>query len=114
MNIIFSRPQTWVLIIFVLMAPIGVYAGETPPFTTDRPSQSDASTLVPQGYFQVEAGYTFAHDDATGTSTDNQSAPNLSLRYGLLEKLEVRFGWNGHTTSIPIPDQHKMVRATGR
>jgi len=86
----------------LLMVP-AVYAGEQPPLTTDRPSQSDASTLVPRGYFQTEAGYTFSHDDAAGTTTNSYSVPNLFLRYGLLDNLEVRFGWNGYTHNNPDP-----------
>ena len=99
----FFRPWIWILTALLSMAPPAIYADEAPPFSTDRPSQSDASSLVPQGYFQIEAGYTSAHDDAIGTSTDSQSAPNLSLRYGLLKNLEVRFGWNGFIHNNPDP-----------
>ena len=77
-------------------------AGEAPPFTTDRPSQSDASTLVPKGYFQIEAGYTYGEDDA-GPSTEIHSAPNLNLRYGVLDRLEFRLGWDGYQWVNPDP-----------
>ena len=42
---------------FLLAVPFGFATGagaqEPPPFATDRPSQSDASTLVPPGYLQA-------------------------------------------------------------
>lgn len=85
------------------MPCIAVAADDPPPLTTDRPSQSDASTLVPPGYFQSEMGYTYTRDDTAGTTTKNHSAPNLVLRYGLLEKLEIRFGWNGYFWNNPNP-----------
>lgn len=103
MNILFFRPRVWIFTVFILMTPIVVHAGETPPLTTDRPSQSDASTLVPRGYFQSEIGYTYTRDDTAGTTTKSHNAPNLLLRFGLLDELEVRFGWNGYVHNNPNP-----------
>ena len=103
MTLSLFRPSAWVFTAFLFVTPITVHAGETPPLTTDRPSQSDASTLVPSGYVQSEIGYTFTDDDAAGVTTKSHSAPNLLLRFGLLDELELRFGWNGFVHNNPNP-----------
>ena len=82
----------------------GAGAQELPPFTTDRPSQSDASTLVPPGYLQAEAGYTWAEDDSAGATTESHAGPNLFLRYGVMDRLELRLGWDGYLSVQTDPD----------
>jgi len=99
-NFYLSAVTLW---FFLIISESFSHAGTRPPLTTDRPSQSDASTLVPEGFFQVEAGYTFLQDDSAGTETRNHSLPNLNLRYGLLEQLEVRLGWDGYIASNADP-----------
>jgi len=98
-----SRRWTGIFIVLLWTTPLTVHAAGSPPFTTDRPSQSDASTLVPRGYIQSEIGYTFTRDDSAGTTTKSDSAPNLLLRFGLLDELELRFGWNGYFHNNPNP-----------
>jgi hypothetical protein len=72
---------------------------EQPPavksIVTDRPSFTTGPVLVDPGTWQLELGYTF-HDGANGTSEDVGTFPETSLRYGLDEKWELRFGWNGY------------------
>jgi hypothetical protein len=85
------------LMVSLLLYPVRAKASDAPPpFTTDRPSQSDASTLVPPGYLQIEAGYTYSEDDTLGPTTETHGLPNLILRYGLLDRLEIRLGWDGY------------------
>jgi hypothetical protein len=84
------------LLIVLLIFPVRAEAQEAPPFTTDRPSQSDASTLVPAGYFQIEAGYTVAEDDSAGVTTESHAGPNLLLRYGAMDRIELRLSWDGY------------------
>lgn len=91
-----KRGWPGLLLAILLWAPGPGIAGEAAPFTTDRPSQSDASTLVPPGYLQAEAGYTWTEDDSAGSTTETHSVPNLVLRYGVLDRLEIRLGWDGY------------------
>lgn len=95
-RIFLSHGLISLLLAALLWAPTTAVAGDEPQFTTDRPSQSDASTLVPPRYFQVEAGYTFAEDDSAGPTTEIHGIPNLILRYGVLDRLEFRLGWDGY------------------
>jgi hypothetical protein len=63
---------------------------------TDRPDFTEASSVVPQGMLQLESGYTFVyHDrDPEDVVTRSHSGPEILLRYGLNELLELRLVWN--------------------
>jgi len=69
---------------------------------TDRPDQTESPTLVPKGYLQIETGafYEDAGEDAfkQKTTTFNTTL----LRYGLLDNLELRIGWDFAETKTEI------------
>src|SRR5688572_12812142 len=66
---------------------------ETINIEPDRPSQNDASTVVPQGTFQMENGFGFQRDKITElNATDTEYRyPNASLRIGVFKFAELRF-----------------------
>ncbi|NIW61709.1 MAG: hypothetical protein GWN24_23410, partial [Nitrospinaceae bacterium] len=92
------------LLATLMSVPAAAVAGGSHAFTTDRPSQSDASTLVPPGYLQMEAGYTWSEDDSAGVMTETHSAPNLVMRYGMADWFELRVGWDGYQWIETDPD----------
>ena len=57
---------------------------------TDRPNVTDAVALIPQGTLQIEAGYFSDLFDNNGTDTYFITAPNLNIKYGLNEYVELR------------------------
>jgi len=61
---------------------------------TDRPDATEAPSVVPKGYLQIETGalYEDAGEDSfkTKTTTFNTTL----LRYGVLDNLELRVGWD--------------------
>lgn len=60
---------------------------------TDRPDKTEAPTLVSQGFLQVETG--FFIEEREGEVLEKTTAYNTSLlRYGLLNNLEIRVGFN--------------------
>lgn len=61
---------------------------------TDRPDATEAPTVVPRGSFQVETGaYTTTFEE--NNSKERVLGYNTTLlRYGILENLELRVGWN--------------------
>ncbi|WP_299437706.1 transporter [uncultured Aquimarina sp.] len=69
---------------------------------TDRPDQTESPTVVPKGYLQIETGafYEDAGEDAfkQKTTTFNTTL----LRYGLLDNLELRIGWDFAETKTEI------------
>lgn len=70
-------------------------AQATGPIVTDRPGFNSSPAALDPGILQIEAGYLFASDDA-GSGIDAQSLPAISLRYGLIDDLELLVGWGGY------------------
>ncbi len=65
---------------------------------TDRPTQTTASAIVPAGAFQIETGFYLSEFEAnipgnfiSGLKFQNISLNNTLLRFGLSEKVELRF-----------------------
>jgi hypothetical protein len=70
-------------------------ASDTELIFTDRPSFSDGTALIPAERVQIESGATYTADDQDGVHTARWNAPEVLLRYRLLENLEVRGTWSG-------------------
>jgi len=69
----------------------------TEPLVTDRPDFTESTDAVPRGHIQIEGGYTFTYNDAAGVITRSHSAPELLLRVGLLNDVELRIAWPTYT-----------------
>lgn len=67
---------------------------EEDTIVTDRPDFTEASSTVGAGRIQIEAGYTFTSDDANGIRSNSHSYPEVLLRIGILEWLELRIVQN--------------------
>ncbi len=67
---------------------------ERPELITDRPDATEAPSVVVQGALQIESGalFTSFEDDVLQTNTTTYNT--TLLRFGLLENLELRLGWN--------------------
>ena len=61
------------------------HATSTTPLVSDRPDFTESAVVVPLDAVQVEGGFTYS-DHATGTV----SVGELLVRYGLLDRLEIR------------------------
>ena len=73
-------------------------AAESPydePLVTDRPDFTEASSTVGQGVIQLETGYTFFYndDDTTGDKTRTHTTPEVLLRLGISDSVELRLAW---------------------
>lgn len=58
---------------------------------TDRDSFTPATTVVKRGGFLVESAYSFIDNRRVA---ETHSYPELLVRYGWRENVELRFGWN--------------------
>lgn len=89
MNILFAHtPVRYALmgLVIMLLFPAGA-AAQMAPLVSDRPDFTESPLSVQPGIFQVEGGLTFQ------TSTvDALTAGELLVRYGLMDRLEVRLG----------------------
>src|SRR3989304_2578862 len=76
---------------------IDCLASEVPEITTDRPDQTESSLVLPPGYVQLETGWTHVDDDEHGEDFESDSVPETLLRYGMGNRLELRFAQSGRT-----------------
>jgi hypothetical protein len=65
--------------------------GERDEIETDRDSFTPATTIAGRGRLIVESAYTFIDNRRV---KETHSFPELILRYGLTERVELRLGWN--------------------
>ena len=76
---------------------VNAYSQETdttPELITDRPDATEAPSVVPKGSFQAELGGFYESFDENGIKTESYTYNTTLLRYGLLDRLELRLGWD--------------------
>jgi hypothetical protein len=61
---------------------------------TDRPDATESPTAVPKGFLQVETGGFYESFEENSVKTENFTYNTTLVRYGLLDNLELRLGWN--------------------
>jgi hypothetical protein len=61
---------------------------------TERHDFTQSAVTVGRGIFQVESGYTFFYKDADEVIETAHAAPEMMLRAGLSEDIELRVRWN--------------------
>lgn len=106
---------------------------DLPTISSNRPSFSDSTGLVPANHLQVETGYTFTKRNDGGTETKRHAVPEVLMRYRLFDRLETQLLWGGYLSQqstgaggstdtdgasdigigirIPIEDQHDWMPA---
>ena len=79
-------------------------AQEEPPLVTDRPDQTESSSVVPQWRLQIETG-AMREWEETGSNEyeNNTSYGSTLLRFGVLKFLELRLGTDmlNHRSKLP-------------
>ncbi len=73
----------------------------SPPLVTDRPDQTESTAVMKQGWFQLEAGWSFDASEEVGTTDRNHAVGSSLVRIGVIDRLEARVGLAGwlHGTS---------------
>jgi len=77
-----------VIIILVLLMVNFTIVAQT--IVTDRPDQTESSSTVPKGGFQIETGVLFGSSKSEGISERQTLAPSTLFRYGLKNGIEIR------------------------
>lgn len=80
-----SDSQTW---------PIDPHGAEPP--VKESFGLSERITAMTRGRVQIEGGYVFTYDRAGDASAVQHALPDLLLRIGLTDRLELRIGWPGY------------------
>jgi len=86
---------SFALAMLMICAPSRVSAQEAPELVTDRPDQTESSSVVGPGYVQFEGGWTHSEND-DGVEVRTDAIPEVLLRIGLVERLELRLGFSGY------------------
>jgi hypothetical protein len=83
---------------FLIFCPSFLMA-ESAPFKeelqSDRPDFTEGAYVVESSRFQLESGYTYSKSDGI----DSQVAPEMLLRFGVLDSTELRLFWEGYEMS---------------
>ena len=64
------------------------------PLESDRPDFTESSTTVGYRRLQIESGYTYTQAIAGDPTHDAHDLPELLVRYGVAERLELRVAWD--------------------
>ncbi len=83
-------PHTWI-IVFLLFSGIPALV-QAQEMDTDRPGQTISPHTVDAGRLLLEAGFKYEGDKLEDTRLHNITPVNLLLRYGLVNRLELRAG----------------------
>jgi hypothetical protein len=91
-----SRPSARSIAALLLLALAGsAHAGDE-ALITDRPDQTESSSVVARGRVQLETGVVTSHDDERGVEIDTTAVGGTLVRIGLTNRVEARVGWNGY------------------
>lgn len=105
------KQQTVIRIFFTLFfcAIIGINAQEQKSnygdLITDRPDATEAPTTVPNGFLQVETGGLYESFEDNNTKIERSVYNTTLLRYGILDNLELRVGWNYEEQTTKINNE---------
>ncbi|RMH21396.1 MAG: transporter [Acidobacteria bacterium] len=89
-----KTPPVVALMLIALGSPAAAQEGAG-ELVTDRPDQTESSVVVPPGYVQIEAGWTFTRNDDGGARLEVHELPGTLVRIGVAERVELRIGWSG-------------------
>ena len=80
--------------------------------STDRPDQTESPDIVLRNHLQIETGFFYEKDNSNARAkTENYNLPEVLLRYGLLNRLELRFSAFYSREDILTPNGR--IRNTG-
>jgi len=79
------------------------------PIETDRHDFTQSARTVGRGVAQIEAGYTYYYKDGTEEIEGSHTGPEMLLRYGLSEDIELRLRWTYAWIFKTAKDEHEEV-----
>ena len=99
------------LLMVLVLLPV-LAQQERPELITDRPDATEAPSVVPQGALQIEAGALFTSFEGDVLQTQTLTYNTTLLRFGVLENLELRLGWNAlEQRNKTTTDQQDVVQS---
>ena len=92
------------LILMISATAALAQADQQPQIITDRPTQSESPFVMPRGYFQFETGAIFSKTKFGGEETSKRTYNTTLFRYGLNDKIEIRFIQNLEGGKVELPN----------
>lgn len=86
---------------------------EQEEMVTDRPDQTESSSLILKGFLQVETGGFYESYEESEIETEVIGYNTSLFRYGFLENLELRLGFNVQEFKTDYRDLHFDDQNTG-
>ncbi len=93
------------ILLFVFGISFGLKAQETEVETslvTDRPDATEASSTVGAGVLQIETGGFYTSFEEEDFKMETLGYNTTLVRYGILNNLELRLGWNFEETQFSV------------
>lgn len=89
----------YILLGFIVLFSISTFAQEQDdrlnnPLATDRPDATEASSTVGKGVLQIETGGFYESFEANSIKQETYTYNTMLIRYGLLDRIEFRIGWD--------------------
>ena len=81
------------LVLALCLGPMLAAAGE--PLQPNRPVQADPPTVLAPGVAYIESGFTFMRETEGDPDTDTLTVPELELRLGMHERIELQLFADG-------------------
>lgn len=81
-------------IIFVSLSSFAQEQDTFEPLITDRPDATESPNALARGFLQIETGAAFETFKDASIETEHLTYNTTLLRYGLLNNLELRIGWD--------------------
>ena len=103
------------LLFFVLCLAANAQKPNGSPETivTDRPDQTESPNLVPTGFFQIETGFLYEEMENPNFQEKNLTYNTTLFRYGLLNNLELRLGFDCSKTETSLKNNPKNEVSNG-
>jgi hypothetical protein len=86
---------------------------EAAELVTDRPDQTESSSVVPHKSLQIETGFIWENDESDLYKQKTFVYNSTLLRYGLLERMELRLGLAYLSEEIKIKDTDTVNTISG-
>ncbi|MGB5418150.1 transporter [Algibacter sp.] len=67
---------------------------ETDALVADRPDATEASSTVGKSVLQLETGGLYESFETNNIQSENYTYNTMLIRYGILDNIELRLGWN--------------------
>ncbi len=83
------------------------------PISTNRPSISQGASVVPKGTIQVEIGISYYKDTPNDTKIKAHTYPDMLLRFGVLDRLELQLLGSIQDTVEHLPQRRRRVNGIG-